>query len=108
MRVRGSEHPLSGAVTAAATATASTAATVTTSHFKMDSQQEAKAQAAEALAKNYALKLDVMKQLEDFEIARRMYFDHKRESNAIYWMAFTLLMKRSKIENTRYLDFFSR
>lgn len=108
LRVQGTKHSLSGAFTAAATVTATTAATVTTSLFKMDRQQEAKAQAAEALAKNYSLKLDVVKQLEDFEIARRMYFDHKRESNAMYWMAFTLLMKRSKSENTRYLDFFSR
>ena len=60
------------------------------------------------MAKNYALKLDVVKQLQDFEISRRMYFDHKRESNAMYWMVFTLLMKGSKSENTRCLSFFSR
>ena len=71
-------------------------------------REEVLALAAEALAKNYALKLDVVKQIEDFEIARREYYDHKRESNAMYWMAFTLVMKRSKSENTRYLDFFSR
>jgi hypothetical protein len=47
-------------------------------------------------------------QIEDFEIARREYYDHKRESNAMYWMAFTLIMKRAKGENTRYLDFFNR
>ena len=50
----------------------------------------------------------MVKQVEDFEIARREYYDHKRESNAMYWMAFTLIMKRSKAENTRYLDFFNR
>lgn len=26
----------------------------------------------------------------------------------MYWMAFTMIMKRSKGENTRYLDFFNR
>lgn len=47
-------------------------------------------------------------QIEDFEIARREHYDHKRESNAMYWMAFTLVMKRAKGESTRYLDFFNR
>lgn len=51
---------------------------------------------------------DRTQQVEDFEIARREYYDHKRESNAMYWMAFTLIMKRAKGENTRYLDFFNR
>lgn len=49
-----------------------------------------------------------MKQVEDFEISRREFYDQKRESNAMYWMAFTLIMKRARGENTRYLDFFSR
>lgn len=47
-------------------------------------------------------------QIEDFEIARR---DHKRSSNSMYWMAFTLIIWiiwRAKGENTRYLDFFVR
>jgi len=103
LQIQGGKRPLSGAFAAS-----TTAGTTTTTLFKMDRQQEVKAQAAEALAKNYALKLDVVKQIEDFEIARREYYDHKRESNAMYWMAFTLVMKRSKSENTRYLDFFSR
>lgn len=105
LQIQGSNRPLSGAFAATTTTTIGTA---TTNLLKMDRQQEVKAQAAEALAKNYALKLDVVKQIEDFEIARREYYDHKRESNAMYWMAFTLVMKRSKSENTRYLDFFSR
>lgn len=47
-------------------------------------------------------------QIEDFEIARREHYDHKRSSNSMYWMAFTLIMRRAKGENTRYLDFFVR
>jgi hypothetical protein len=103
LQIQGGKRPLSGDFAAS-----TTAAATTSTMFKMDRQQKAKAQAAEALARNYALKLDVVKQIEDFEIARREYYDHKRESNAMYWMAFTLVMKRSKSENTRYLDFFSR
>jgi hypothetical protein len=49
-----------------------------------------------------------MKQIEDFEVSRREHYDQKRESNAMYWMAFTLIMKRSKSENLRFLDYFSR
>jgi hypothetical protein len=49
-----------------------------------------------------------VKQIEDFEISRREFYDQKRESNAMYWMAFRLIMKRAKAENTRYLDFFTR
>lgn len=55
-----------------------------------------------------SLCLAVVKQIEDFEISRREFYDQKRESNAMYWMAFRLIMKRAKAENTRYLDFFTR
>ncbi|EWM20920.1 hypothetical protein Naga_100061g18 [Nannochloropsis gaditana] len=74
----------------------------------MKCYQDAKARAMESLAQNYALKLDVVKQIEEFEIARREYFDNKRGSNAIYLMAFTEILKRSKAENTQYLEFFNR
>jgi hypothetical protein len=39
--------------------------------------------------------LAVVKHIEDFEIERRDHYDQKRNSNAMYWAAFTLIMKRS-------------
>lgn len=41
----------------------------------------------------------MVKQIEDFEISRREFYDQKRESNAMYWMAFRLIMKRAKVKD---------